>query len=55
MNWSEFFAMGGYATYVWSSFGLMAFVLLLNLGMTLRKKADAETKARHFVTREKKS
>ena len=26
---SEFFAMGGYALYVWSSFGVCALVLLL--------------------------
>ena len=26
---SEFFAMGGYALYVWSSFGMCALVLLL--------------------------
>ena len=26
---SEFFAMGGYALYVWSSFGICALVLIL--------------------------
>ena len=26
---SEFFAMGGYALYVWSSFGVFALVLIL--------------------------
>jgi heme exporter protein D len=26
---SEFFAMGGYALYVWSSFGICALVLML--------------------------
>ena len=28
MNWTEFFAMGGYAFYVWSAWGLTAVVLL---------------------------
>lgn len=28
---SEFLAMGGYAKYVWSSFGVTAIVLILNL------------------------
>ena len=28
---SEFFAMGGYAFYVWSSFGLTFIVMALNL------------------------
>ncbi|MGZ8219830.1 heme exporter protein CcmD, partial [Methylomagnum sp.] len=24
MNWQQFFSMGGYAFYVWTSYGLMA-------------------------------
>jgi heme exporter protein D len=28
---SEFFAMGGYGGYVWSSFGITAFVMLVNV------------------------
>ncbi len=28
MDWSEFFKMGGYAFYVWSSWGLTFIVLL---------------------------
>ena len=31
MNWtsaSDFFAMGGYALYVWGSFGVMAIVMI---------------------------
>lgn len=31
MNWHEFFAMGGYAFYVWTSYGLAFVVLLLNV------------------------
>ena len=54
MNWSEFFAMGGYATYVWGSYGLMALILILNIVVPLRKKSEAMDKARRFVTREKK-
>lgn len=30
MNWQEFWAMGGHAVYVWSSFGAVAVVMLLN-------------------------
>ena len=30
MNWSEFFNMGGYAVFVWSSYGLALVVLLIN-------------------------
>ncbi len=37
---SEFFAMGGYALYVWSSFGVCALVLLLEpLVIRARNKA----------------
>lgn len=40
MNWERFFAMGGYAVYVWTSYGLMAVVLLLNLALPLRRHAE---------------
>lgn len=37
---SEFFAMGGYALYVWSSFGMCSLVLLLEpLVIRARNKA----------------
>jgi heme exporter protein D len=37
---SEFFAMGGYALYVWSSFGACAVVLLLEpIVIRMRHKA----------------
>ncbi|GAB4260534.1 MAG: hypothetical protein Kow0065_10810 [Methylomicrobium sp.] len=29
MNWQEFFAMGGYAFYVWTSYGVTTVVLLV--------------------------
>lgn len=28
MNWQEFFAMGGYGFYVWSSFGITAVCMI---------------------------
>jgi heme exporter protein D len=31
MNWSEFFAMGGYGLYVWGSYAATAVVLILNV------------------------
>ena len=55
MNWNspaEFFAMGGYALYVWGSFGVCALALLLepwlvrqrrnNILQSLRRQAKAE-------------
>lgn len=35
MNWQQFFSMGGYAFYVWTSYGLMAVVLVLNIVLPL--------------------
>jgi len=40
MQWnsvSEFFAMGGYALYVWGSFGLTAAVMIIEV-LTVRKQ-----------------
>jgi heme exporter protein D len=31
MNWSEYFAMGGYSLYVWGSYGMAALVLIFNV------------------------
>ncbi len=31
MNWQEFFAMGGYAFYVWTSYAVTFIVLLANI------------------------
>jgi heme exporter protein D len=36
MNFETFFHMGGYALYVWSSYGLAFAVLLVNLILPLR-------------------
>ena len=41
MNWGsagEFFAMGGYAFYVWGSFGVAALFLLVEVVMVRRRK-----------------
>jgi heme exporter protein D len=40
MNWEQFFSMGGYALYVWTSYGLMAAVLLINLVLPLWRKSE---------------
>jgi len=38
MNWSEFFYMGGYAFYVWTSFALAFIVLSGNVMWAVRQK-----------------
>jgi heme exporter protein D len=49
MNWSEFFNMGGYALYVWTSYGLMAIVLLLNVWLPFRRRAEVERRIRRLI------
>ena len=38
MNWSEFFAMKGYALYVWGSYGLVILVLTIEIFLVRRKR-----------------
>jgi len=38
MNWGEFFAMGGYAFYVWGSYALAAIVLAANVILPWRAR-----------------
>ena len=38
MNLEEFFNMGGYAFYVWSSYGIALLVLLVNIIAPLRQR-----------------
>lgn len=40
MNWSDFFHMGGYALYVWASYGLAMALLAINLILPLRRQAQ---------------
>jgi heme exporter protein D len=41
-SWSEFWAMGGYALYVWGSFGVTALVIIIELwSLRARRKALA--------------
>ena len=38
MNWNEFFYMGGYAFYVWGSYGVTAALLLAEVLLVLARK-----------------
>jgi len=42
MSFEKFFSMGGYAFYVWTSYALALGVLILNVLLPLRKKAEVE-------------
>jgi heme exporter protein D len=38
MNWSEFFAMKGYALYVWGSYGIVLLVLIVEISLVRHKR-----------------
>jgi heme exporter protein D len=46
MNWSEFFNMGGYAFFVWTSYALTLVIVVANIvsPMVQRKKTIARIK-----------
>ena len=50
MQWhsaAEFFAMGGYAFYVWGSFGLCAVAMLAEPLLLRRRRIQVERSLRH--------
>jgi heme exporter protein D len=50
MQWnsaSEFFAMGGYAFYVWGSFGATALVVLLEIVVVRAQRRELVRQLRH--------
>lgn len=44
---NEFFAMGGFARYVWPAYLITAFVLIVNLIMAKRKHTKLLKRDRH--------
>jgi heme exporter protein D len=38
MNWNDFFYMGGYAFYVWGSYGVTAVLLLAEVLLVLARR-----------------
>jgi heme exporter protein CcmD len=49
MNWSEFFAMGGYAPFVWSVYGLAALVLGYNVAQPLLRRRIVRRQLRDYL------
>jgi heme exporter protein D len=53
MNWgspAEFFAMGGYALYVWGSFGVVAVALIVEpILVGQRRRAIVDSLRRHAL------
>jgi len=50
MNWSEFFAMGNYALYVWGSYGAAALVLVFNV-LAARRRMQSVRRELQAITR----
>jgi heme exporter protein D len=48
VNWADFFAMGGYALYVWGSYGLAAVILILNVVQPWRRAKLVREQLRDF-------
>lgn len=48
MNWSEFFAMGHYGFYVWTAYGLAAFVLIVNVVAPLRRRKTVRKQLQEY-------
>jgi heme exporter protein D len=56
MNWhspAEFFSMGGYALYVWSSFGVCLMLLAMELMLVRRRQQAILQSLRHQAQAEK--
>ena len=51
---NQFFNMGGYAFYVWSSYGIAAIVLLANLVVPIRQRRQLVADLRRKVRREQR-
>ncbi len=48
MNLEQFRSMGGYAFYVWTSYALVLGILVLNLVLPLRRKAEVQKSIRRM-------
>jgi heme exporter protein D len=41
MNWAEFFAMNGYAFYVWGSYGVALLVFVIEIALVRNRRKNA--------------
>jgi heme exporter protein D len=52
MNWSEFFNMGGYAFFVWTSYGLTFLVMLANIISPIIQRRKVIARIKRAIKRE---
>ena len=48
MSWSKFFAMGGYALYVWGVYAVAAIILVVNVVIAMRRRRSVIERLRDF-------
>lgn len=51
-NWADFFHMGGYAVYVWSSYGLALLLVLANIVSPIIERKRVIAKVKRAIKRE---
>jgi heme exporter protein D len=51
-SWSDFFAMGGYAFFVWTSYGLTLLVIVLNIIMPIAQRKKVISRVKRAIRRE---
>ena len=52
MNWSEFFDMGGYAFFVWTSYGLTLIVIVANIISPILQRKKVIARIKRAIKRE---
>ena len=51
-NWSDFFHMGGYATYVWTSYGLALLLVVANIVSPIIERKRVIARVKRAIKRE---
>ena len=52
MNWSEFFHMGGYAFYVWTSYAIALVLVVLNIVAPILQRRRIVSRIKRALRRE---
>ena len=52
MNWSEFFHMGGYAFFVWTSYALTLIVIVANIVAPMLQRKKVISRIKRAINRE---
>lgn len=52
MNWSEFFHMGGYAFFVWTSYALTLIVIVANIVAPMLQRKKVISRIKRAIKRE---